>query len=77
MPDGFGGLAGVELLERDRFNDVGPRTTGRAGSVDRGRGGEREGGVDLRGGQGQRRFLVVSDPLVWQSATASRRSASA
>ncbi len=42
-------------------SDVGPRATVRAGSVDRGRGGEREGGVDLRGGQGQRPFLVVSD----------------
>jgi hypothetical protein len=29
--------------------------------ADRGRGREREGGVDLRGRQGQRPFLVVGD----------------
>jgi hypothetical protein len=41
--------------------DVGPGMAVRACRAYRGRSGEREGGMDLRGGPGQRPVLVISD----------------
>lgn len=48
-------LGGAEL----GGGNVGPRVAVRARRAYRGGGGEREGGMDLRGGQGQRPFLAV------------------
>jgi hypothetical protein len=67
VPGAMGGrlrLAGTE----PGGGDIGPGMAVRACRAYRGRGGEREGGMDLRGSQGQRPFLLVGDALVRRSA---------